>query len=114
MGIDFTSVLYGPIYAALGVPITFILANDDVIEVRGLDKTSGLEITEGQVDVQTVRPAAVLRMADLASIEVAPDDLMDAVADINGASWKVKSYYPRSSPNGVNDGELFLILEEAP
>jgi hypothetical protein len=112
VAINWTKTLFAPIYKTLGVPITFILVNTSVIEVLGLDKTGGVEVSEG-ISLQTIRPAAVLRMADLAAIDVAPDELMDAVCSINGESWKVKSYYPRPSPGGEGDGELYLILSEA-
>jgi len=117
MPINYTNLLYGPVYRALGVDMEFILPppGNEVYVILGLDKTAGVDVqTEGDIGVQTVRPAAVLRMADLASVDLAPDDLMDALVNISGGSWKVRSYYPKPSPSGQDDGELWVILVEAP
>lgn len=112
--INFSDLLYGPVYQTLGVPIDFALADDRLVSITGLDKTAGVEVTAGDLEVQTVRPAAVIRMADLIEQDVAPNDLMNAICQINGTSWKVRSYFPKPSPSGEADGELYLILIEAP
>jgi len=117
MAINYTKLLFGPVYQTLGVEMTFVLPppGNEVYAIRGIDKTAGLEVSvEGDIGVQTVRPAAVLRMADLAAVALAPDDLMDAIVDISGTSWKVRSYYPKPSPSGEGDGELYIILVDAP
>ncbi|MEE9589901.1 MAG: hypothetical protein V3V97_17985 [Hyphomicrobiaceae bacterium] len=111
MTINFSEVMLSPIYAALGTTTSFVLADTSTIELTVIDKTSGIEIAEGSIDIQTVKPAAVIRMVDLAALSKQPKDLMDAVLDLNGVSWAVKSYFPKPSPNGEADGELYLLLE---
>jgi len=109
--INFSEVLLSPIYAALGSTCTFVLADMSNIELTVIDKTAGIEIAEGSIDLQTVKPAAAIRMVDLAALNKQPKDLIDASLDLNGSSWQVSSYLPKPSPNGEADGELYLLLE---
>lgn len=110
----YTDLLYGPIYAVLGAAVTLTLESATVLELIGLDKTAGAEITVADdASLQTIHPAAVVRMADLAELGVAPEDTMNARITINGQDWIVKSYYPKPSPRGEADGELYLILRAA-
>jgi len=110
----YTDLMLAPIYTAFGVTISFALSNDDVVEIRGLDKSGGVEVSTSVVDVPSVRPACIIRMYDLLSLELAPDDLVDAVLELNGVSWVVTSYFPKPSPFGESDGELYILLSEAP
>lgn len=112
--INFSDTLLAPIYTALGNDTTYTLANMDVIVLNTIDKTAGIEIQEGPADVQTVRPAAVIRMVDIAALSYVPADFIDATLVLNGVNWQVKSYFPKPSPNGEADGELYLLLNEAP
>ena len=113
---SYTDVLYGPLYSAFGVNCTYLLAPplNVPIDIVTIDKTSGVEVAEGNIEIQTVRPAAIIRLADLTALGYVPEDLLDAVCSLNGVSWEVKSYFPKPSPNGEQDGELYLLLTEAP
>ena len=111
---SYTNILLGPVYTVLGVDTTYILTNMASIQLRTIDKTTGVEVAEGSLDTQTVRPACVVRMKDLMDAGYVPEDLMDAVLSLNGVSWEVKSYFARPTPNGEADGELYLLLQEAP
>lgn len=111
---SWSDVLLEPIYRQFGVDIDFVLANDDMISLVGLDKSGGVEIATADINVPSIHPACVIRMVDLIELGYAPEDLMEAVLSLNGVSWKVMSYYPRPSPRGENDGELYIVLAEAP
>lgn len=113
MAIDFDAVLFGPVYGVLAVGIALTLSDTSEMELRGIDKTSGVEVGQAGVDVQTVRPAAIVRGADLVAAGVEPDELLEATAIINGASWRVVSHILRQSPNGQADGEVYLLLQAA-
>lgn len=111
---SYTHVLLDPIYTMFGVTITFVLTNDDIIELVGIDKSGGVEVSTGAIDVPTVQPACIVRMADLIELGYAPENLIDAILDLNGVSWRVVSYFPKPSPRGEADGELYIVLNEAP
>jgi hypothetical protein len=111
--LNYTATVLGPIYSLIGTTTQFVLNDDSIIELVALDKTSGVEVTDNTIDVSTIRPACSIRMADLVALEKAPEDLMEAVLEMNGVSWEVKSYFPRPSPAGERDGELYLILMES-
>lgn len=111
---SFTDTLLTPIYNVLASTTTYILTDASTVDLQTIDKTSGVEVAEGTLEVQTVRPAAIIRMKELTDAGLVPEDLLDAVLSLNGVSWEVKSYYPKPSPNGEADGELYVLLQEAP
>jgi hypothetical protein len=64
------------------------------------------------VDVKTIRPAAIIRMRELADRGLSRDDLEDALIELNGKLWRVKATMPKPAPTGEADGELYLFLIE--
>ncbi len=118
MPLDFSAILYGPIYAVLRVACTLAPDGGDAVDVYAIDKTAGIALgqsgTGGQaVDVQTVRPAAIMRAVDLDAAGISTADLVDATLVMNGTTWRVVSFLERPSPNGAADGEVYLILQDA-
>lgn len=114
MGLNFGSLLYGPVYQALGVPASLTLPGALApVAVRAIDKTAGIAIG-GAVDVQSIVPAASVRMSDLAAGGVRLDDLDESLLGLNGLTWRVRSHMPRPSPAGQADGEVYLLLSEEP
>ena len=111
--IDWRSVLYAPIYDTLGTtgelrPVTGAPRNFVM-----LDKTSGVEVTtSASIEVGTIQPAAVLRYPEFIASGLTPDDLEDAELSLNGGEWRVKSWFPRPSPAGEREGEIYMILIE--
>lgn len=102
-----------PIYAVIGEEATLVLADTGAtsIELTALDNTVGVAIGDN-VDVQTVEPAAVINVSDLAGAD--PDVVLEgAQLTLNGKTWRVVSFLRRPSPSGEADGELFLILSDA-
>ncbi len=64
------------------------------------------------MDVKTIRPAAIIRMRELADRGLSRDDLEDALIELNGKLWRVKATMPKPAPTGEADGELYLFLIE--
>ena len=64
------------------------------------------------MDVKTIRPAAIIRMRELADRGLSRDDLEDALIELNGKLWRVKATMPKPAPTGEADGELCLFLIE--
>lgn len=109
--IDFTSLLLGPVYAAFGCEAEFVTEDGATVSVTAIDKSSGVAVGT-EAEVQTIRPAAVVRAADLEAAGVTAEDLNDASLTMNGKTWRVEACQPRPSPNGEGDGEVYAYLIE--
>ncbi|HVR68187.1 MAG TPA: hypothetical protein VMT98_16180 [Verrucomicrobiae bacterium] len=110
--IDYSALLYDPIYAELGVPAT-LTAGAGAVDITVIDDTRPKASTSGTVEVRSVGPGAFARIPELAGKGIARDDYMDAVLAFNGRSWVVRSYELRGSPNGEDLGEVRFLLKEA-
>jgi len=106
------SVHYNTIYAVHGVAAV-LTPNSSLGEtdVTAIDKTAGVVVGES-VDVQTIRPGAMLRMSELASNGIAADELDDGTIELNDKTWLIKAHLLRPSPTGEATGEVLLILQE--
>ncbi|MBZ9705381.1 hypothetical protein LB543_01385 [Mesorhizobium sp. ESP7-2] len=124
--VDFAALLYGPNYAVFGVTATLTLPGTDgaVISTGAdggpllvIDKTAGIatatsdrERSRFHAEIETVTPAAIVRAADLASVD--REDLQEAALVFNSKTWRVDTHGFRPSPNGEGDGEILLYLTE--
>lgn len=108
---DYQATLYSPIYAIQGVPAVLTLATGEVVDgLTALDKTAGVEIADAKAEVATIKPAAVLRIPELVEKGVAVAETPKGSIALNGYEWSIVSYRFRPSPNGENDGEVYLVL----
>ena len=107
---NYSALLYAPVYAALGVDATLTVAGVDYA-IRAIDKTAGVQV--GDLGIETLAPAAAIRAADLAAFGLTSADLDDAVLTLAGADWRVTAARPLPSPGGEADGEYLLLLERA-
>ena len=106
---DYQALLYGPIYRTFGVGATLAL-DAGAVALTVLDKTAG--VTVGQaVEVQTVLPAAIVRATELAAAGVARAGLDGRQLAFNGKTWRIASWHAEPSPNGEDDGEVYLFLD---
>ena len=113
MTMNYTTILYDPLYASFGTDAVIRCLYSDAFPIRAIDCTSGIEVTEGSgIEVKTIRPAAIVRMRELTDLGLARDDLEDATLELNGKLWRVKATMPKPAPTGEADGELYLILIE--
>lgn len=110
--IDYQSLLYGPAHYIIGVDAVLVFEATDAepITLTVIDKTSGID-TSREVDVQTIEPACVARMSEMAGVDL--DDLRGSAITFNGKTWHIGSHRLRPSPKGEADGEIYLILSEA-
>lgn len=103
------SVLYDPHYSVIGVDATIATAGGGSAAVTAIDHTAGIEASVG--GVETVRPAARVRVAELDDAGLARADLEGgATIALNGSTWTIVATQPRPTP-GEAPGELLLILE---
>lgn len=109
------SAHYAAIYNALGVSATITLADSgETVSVTAIDKTGGITVQDrpGGVAVDTLRPAAAIRVSDLGSATTA--DLNGSEITFNGGTWRIDSHIPRPAPTGETGGEVYLVLIEKP
>lgn len=111
--IDFSEMLYDPIYDRLGVPATLTVAAVGAVALTVIDETRPKTITSGSGEVISIGPGAFVRMPELTENGIARDDLIDSVLTFNGRNWKVLASELRGNPNGEDAGELRLLLKEA-
>jgi hypothetical protein len=110
--------LLDPIYASdIAVDATFIRTTGERTSLRAIDYTDGTSLpTHSFIDMQTQRPSAFVRQADITNSGVT--DLKEYFYKgeliINGRRWRIKSYQMAPSPAG--QGEILLLLsdEQAP
>ena len=109
---DYQSLLYGPVYATLGVEATLTLDATDAepVTLTVLDKTAGVELGD-KITISTILPAATVRVSELASNGVSIASLRLAMITFGGKDWAVMRHEYRPSPNGEVDGEILLVLE---
>lgn len=107
---QYDDLLFAPIFNIHGVSAELLDRNGKAFPVTAIDRTKGVEITEGKVGVATVRPVAAVRASELAALEVQLSELDGGALRLNGLRWKIDYPMERPTPNGATDGEVWLIL----
>ncbi|MET4240312.1 hypothetical protein [Bradyrhizobium sp. RT10b] len=108
---DYQAALLNPIYMTVGVACTLTIGANSH-DVTALDKTVGTLLTFTNGGIETVVPAAVVRMRELAALGIAPDDVDGATLALNGLTWTVNAHEMKPSPKGEADGEVYLLLKK--
>jgi hypothetical protein len=111
MTVDYSAVLYDPVYAEIGVPATMTAGTGEAA-ITVIDYTRPKLNPAAQGDVRSVGPGARARIPELTANGIARDDYIDAVLTFNGRAWTVRSYDLMGSPNGEDLGEVHLFLSE--
>jgi hypothetical protein len=117
MALDYSALLFDPVYAELGVPAAFTAAGGAEAAITVIDDTRPKALpvaSSGQAaEVRSVGPGAFARIPELTGNGIARADYMDAALAFNGRTWTVRSYELRGSPNGEDLGEVRFLLKEA-
>jgi hypothetical protein len=100
--IDFDALALGPIYDAFGEPAVLTLGAASY-DLTVIDHTAGVEVQDGGIGLQTIRPAVDVRRSALQTLGIAVADLVGGELLLDGATWRVKSVIE----NGL---ELRLIV----
>lgn len=103
--IDYSVLLYDPIYGELGVDATL-----NGIAIMVIDDTRRKTQTSTGVEVRSVGPGAFARIPELTAKGIARADYQGAMLTFNGRTWAVRSYELRGSPNGEDLGEVHFLL----
>jgi hypothetical protein len=113
VAVDYSALLYDPVYAEIGVPATLAAAETvGEVALTVIDDTRPKALMAGSAEVRSVGPGAFARIPELAAAGFARGDYMDAVLSFNGRTWTVRSYELRGSPNGEDLGEVRFLLKE--
>ena len=113
MTIDYSALLYDPVYAELGVPATFT-AGMIAAEITVIDDTRPKTLPvpgDTTAEVRSVGPGSFARVYELTDRGIARADYADAVLAFNGRSWTVRSWELRGSPMGEDWGEVRFALK---
>jgi hypothetical protein len=112
MTIDYSALLYDPVYAEIGVSATFAAAGSiGEVEITVIDDTRPKTQTSGSAEVRSIGPGAFARIPELTVNGIVRDDYQEAVLTFNGRTWVVRSYELRGSPNGEDLGEVRFLLK---
>ena len=113
MTVDYSALLYDPVYAVIGVEAQFINGEFEVA-LTVIDDTRPKTLPAvSSVEVRSVGPGAFVRIPELEKNGITRDDWMDASLSFNGRSWIVRSYDVLGSPNGEGLGEVRFLLKAA-
>jgi hypothetical protein len=111
MSLDYDALLYDPLYAAFGVAATLDLGTAGQFTLTVIDKTAGVLLDEGHgLSFVTTKPAACVRMSELAENDLTRASVKGAGIAFNNGTWTIVATQPKPNPSG--DGELYLILQE--
>lgn len=98
--------------ANLAVSATLSLGSPAVEHtIAAIDRTDGVAVELGGVEVETVRPAAAVRAVDLDGLGILPGDLDGGTITLNGVEWRIAAVQPSPLPQGEGAGECLLLLE---
>ena len=105
--IDYSAVLYDPVYAEIGVPATLNGVDITVID----DTRPKIQSGAGGVETRGVGPGAFARIPELDARGITRTDYEGAALTFNGRSWVVRSHDLIGSPNGEDMGQVRFLLK---
>jgi hypothetical protein len=113
--IDYSALLYDPVYAQIGVPAVLTAAGTvGEIELTVIDETRAKAQTtstaSGPIDVRSVAPGAVARIPELTAKGIVRAEYKGSTLTFNGRSWIVRSYELTGNPNGEDLGQVRFLL----
>jgi hypothetical protein len=111
--IDYSALLYDPIFAVLGVPATLTVGVAAAVTITVVDDLKPKVEASGGLQTRGVEPGAFARMPELNARGIAINDCIGAVLAFNGRSWTVRNFDLIGNPNGEDAGEVRFLLKEA-
>ena len=105
--IDYSALLYDPVYAEIGV--SAVMGSG---EITVIDDTRPKTNTSEAAEVRSVGPGAFARIPELTAQGITRDVWVGAMIAFNDRNWTVRSYELRGSPNGEDLGEVRFLLKE--
>ena len=114
MPVDYSALLYDPVYAELGVPAVLTVTSSTdgaVADITVIDDTRPKVLAAGSAEVSSVDPCAFARIPELTDKGLTVSDCHGAVLTFNGRSWTVRNCKRQGSPNGEDFGEVMFLLK---
>lgn len=109
--IDYSALLYDPVYAEIGVPAAFVAdGTAGEVELTVIDDTRRKIQASNGVEVHSVGPGAFARIPELTAKGIVREAYKGSVLTFNGRSWTVRSYELTGSPNGEDLGQVRFLL----
>jgi hypothetical protein len=126
--IDYSALLFDPVYNALGVPAMFTggaevfqpnvfqsnIFQGGLVKITVIDDTRPKSITTGSLETKSVGPGAFARIPEVTSQAIERADYVGTVITFNGRTWIVRDYELRGSPNGEDLGDVRFLLKAQP
>ncbi|MGR3593095.1 MAG: hypothetical protein ACU0B9_07275 [Limimaricola soesokkakensis] len=110
---DYTTLLYDPLYAAFGIPA--ILTPDRplavIVAVTVIPQSARADVSQ-EFELDTVRPSVVVRRNDLEKAGFPIADLDRGLLTYGGRSWRIEAHAVQPGPDGEASGEIILYLSE--
>jgi hypothetical protein len=119
MSIDYSALLFDPVYAELGVPATLTAGVAAAVDITVIDDTKPKVLpmavtgSAGPAEARGVGPGAFARIYELAGKGIARTDYAGALLAFSGRTWIARSWELRGSPMGEDWGEVRFLLKEA-
>lgn len=111
--VDYSALLFDPVYEAIGVPAVIGTAGITVIDdTRPKALPMSVTGSAGPAEVRGVGPGAFARAYELTSKGITRDVWLGATLAFNGRTWVVRSFEMRGSPMGEDLGEVRFLLKE--
>ncbi len=132
MSIDYSALLYDPVYNALGVPATLTILTDEIVfqqnvfqsnvfsgglmtaMITVIDDTRAKTNVSGPLEVRGVGPGAFARVPELTEKGADRAYYDGSSLTFNGQTWIVRSHELRGSPNGEDQGQVRFLLKSQP
>lgn len=108
MSLDYSALCLQFIYDILASEMT--LEDGSVVSV--IDKTAGIAVSDA-IGIETLKPAVAVRKQSLIALDIDIEELLDMEVIVNGKTFTVISTKPSPGINGEDDGEVYLMLQEA-
>ena len=110
---DYTTILYDPIYAAFGVPATLTPNRPSAtgMTVTVIERTTSTDASE-EFELGTLRPGAFVRRRELDAAGITVAELDGGMLAFGGRSWRIEAHAPRPGPDGEASGEILMHLVE--
>lgn len=120
-GLNFSTLLYRPIFDRLAVTAKLTLADGRVFDTMpngqplvALDKTVGVALPQATgIALETLTPMAEFMMVDLLALGLTADDLDEGVLELNSKTWDILAHRMNPSNSGESDGTVYVLLEGA-
>ena len=108
--IDYSAVLFDPVYAELGVP-AMLTTTAGVFDITVIDDTRAKSNLGGFLETKSVGPGAFVRVYELIEKGVDASEYANSMLSFNGRMWLIRYGEKRGSPNGEDFGEVRFFLK---